>query len=167
MYSPSYKALQEQFHIQRPDYGISGSRYTDTVLNLAKSLHTRDILDYGCGKATLAKSLPFPIQSYDPFLPEYSARPNPADLVVCTDVMEHVEHEHVNSVLSDIFSLTKKVAFFQIATTPAKKDLPDGRNAHITLLERDTWLINHLLRFFQIEAFQAVPGGFFFMGSPK
>src|SRR5688572_29757088 len=76
--SPEYAALQTQFHKDRADYGVSCQRYSDNVQQLAQRLNTRDILDYGCGKATLQKSLPFPIQNYDPFVPEFAKRPEPA-----------------------------------------------------------------------------------------
>jgi len=166
MFTQEYAELQRQFHKQRPDYGVSGSRYTDMVADISNKLGTRDILDYGCGKATLSRSLPFPIQNYDPFIPEYSTQPSPADLVVCTDVMEHVEEEHIEHVLKHINSLTKKLAFFQIATRPASKTLPDGRNAHISLFNNNKWM-SYLLDEFEIEAFQAVQGGFFFLGVPR
>ena len=165
MFSPEYKSLQEQFHNDRPDYGISGSRYADQVFHLAKGMQTRDVLDYGCGKCTLSQNLPFPIQNYDPFIPAYSARPVPADLVVCTDVMEHVESEHVDSVLEDINSLSKKAAFFQIATRPASKTLPDGRNAHL-VIQNVGWWTRTLLAYFDPITLQTIPGGFIFLGQP-
>lgn len=165
MFSPEYKALQEQFHVDRPDYGVSGKRYADQVFNVARSLQTRDVLDYGCGKCTLANTLPFKIQNYDPFIPEHSARPNPADLVVCTDVMEHIEPAYTVEVLGDIASLARKAAFFQIATRPASKQLPDGRNAHL-VVEKAAWWITVLNSYFEPVSFQAVPGGFFYLGYP-
>lgn len=164
MFSPEYKALQEKFHIDRPDYGISGRRYADQVFNVAKQLQTRDVLDYGCGKCTLANAMPFRIQSYDPFIPEYAARPNPADLVVCTDVMEHVESEHVTAVLNDIRSLARKAAFFQIATRDASKTLPDGRNAHL-VVKPAAWWLDELNAHFEPLSFQSIPGGFFYLGA--
>jgi hypothetical protein len=75
-FSSEYKSIQEKFHVERPDYGMSGRLYADHVESLSKKLQTKDILDYGCGKCTLQKSLPFPIQNYDPFIKEYSKRPD-------------------------------------------------------------------------------------------
>lgn len=165
-YSPEYAELQQQFHIERPDYGISGSRYADMVHQLAKKLGTTDILDYGCGKATLSKSLPFPIHNYDPFIPEYSTFPKPADLVVCTDVMEHVEEQFVSATLEEIASLANRAVFFQIATRPASKNLPDGRNAHITI-RTPAWWLNELLAYFDPIFFQDLNGGFLFGGATR
>lgn len=158
MYSPEYKVLQEQFHRECDAYGISGHKYADQIIGLSRNLQTRDILDYGCGKCTLQKSMPFPIQNYDPFIPEHSTHPIPADVVVCTDVMEHIEPDFVEAVLKDICALTKKAVFFQIATRPAVKILPDGRNAHLTQRSCNWWL-DKLLPLFDIKAFQEMPGG--------
>jgi hypothetical protein len=156
--TPEYAELQRQFHVARPDYGISGMRYADNVQQIAQRMRTRDILDYGCGKATLQKNIPFPIQNYDPFVPEFSARPQPADLVVCTDVMEHIEPQFVDSVLKDIQSLAKQAVFFQIATRPASKVLPDGRNAHL-IQENGNWWLARILPLFDIRQFQDMGGG--------
>ena len=164
-FTPEYAALQKQFHIDRPDYGISGSRYAEHIAQLAKKMGTRDILDYGCGKATLQKSLPFPIQNYDPFIPEYTASPHPAELVVCTDVMEHVEPNYVSSVLAEISNLTIKIVFFQIATRPAAKTLPDGCNAHL-IQQPVNWWLNRLMAYFNIHHLDDMKGGFICVCSP-
>lgn len=164
-FSQQYADLQRQFHIERPDYGISGVRYSDQIQELSLRMQTRDILDYGCGKATLQKNLPFPIQNYDPFVPEYSAQPHPADIVVCTDVMEHVEQDYVVSVLTHIQSLTKKLAFFQIATRAASKFLPDGRNAHL-IQEPVNWWLTKMMPFFDVLQVNDMKGGFVFIGTP-
>jgi hypothetical protein len=163
--SPEYAELQRQFHIARPDYGVSGMRYADNVLQIAQRMGTRDILDYGCGKATLQKNIPFPIQNYDPFVPEFAKEPVPADLVVCTDVMEHIEPEHVGSVLIDIHALAKQAVFFQIATGPAKKFLPDGRNAHL-IQQPGNWWLERLMPYFDIRQFQDGGGGIIVVGTP-
>lgn len=163
--SPEYAAIQRQFHLARPDYGVSGMRYADNVLQIAQRLATRDILDYGCGKATLQKNIPFPIQNYDPFVEEFKKPPVPADLVVCTDVMEHIEPEHVEGVLRDIRDLTKKGVFFQIATRPASKFLPDGRNAHLIQENGNYWL-ERLMVHFDIRQMQDGGGGIIVVGTP-
>ncbi len=157
--TPEYKQLQEQFHNERQDYGISGKRHIETVLAFSQKLNTRDILDYGAGKGTLQKGLPFPIQNYDPCCPEYAARPIPANLVVCTDVLEHIEHECLSEVLDDLANLTKQVLFLNVSCRPASKFLPDGRNAHI-LQQTPNWWLTWLLPRFNLQSFQANEGEF-------
>jgi len=164
-FTPEYAALQTQLH-QRGDYGISGSRYAGYVTDLAKKLETRDILDYGAGKGTLQKSLPFPIQNYDPFIPEFSARPTPTALVVCTDVMEHIEPDCLHEVLADLQSLTKVCLFLQIATRPAVKFLADGRNAHL-IQQPINWWVPKLMEYFDLQNLSGQKGEFISIWTPK
>jgi hypothetical protein len=138
--TPEYQQQQREFHEARPDYGVSSSRHVDFILHLAEQMKTRDILDYGCGKACLQKGIPFPIQNYDPAMPEYNRTPEPADIVVCTDVLEHIELDCLDTVLDDLARLTKQVIFLNVACRPAKKFLPDGRNAHLIQQPPNWWI---------------------------
>lgn len=138
----SYRELNSKLHSTRPDYGTSGQRYAAVIADLIK-VHGPDVLDYGCGKRTLQQALNLPIRNYDPALPEYSAKPEPADIVACTDVLEHIEPACLDDVLRDIRRCTKKTAFLTIAMRPAKKFLEDGRNAHL-IQEDQRWWIRQL-----------------------
>lgn len=130
------------------NYGVSGHKYADIVNDLATKLETHDILDYGCGRRTLENALGYLIRNYDPAIPEYSAVPDhAADLLVCTDVLEHIEPELLDAVLDDIKRLTRKLTVLVIATGPAKKILPDGRNAHLIQMGPDYWLPKIMQRF--------------------
>jgi hypothetical protein len=151
-YTPSYKQLQEQFHRDRPDYGIHAHRWADQVLAIAQQLNSSDILDYGAGKGTLQKSIPFPIHQYDPFIPELAAEPRPAALVCALDTLEHIEPACLDSVLVHLASLTRQLLFADIALRPASKFLPDGRNAHL-ILESPNWWLARLLPHFAIRQF--------------
>lgn len=157
--SPEYKSLQTEFHNSTPEYGISSTKHVEDILSLSKSVGSRDILDYGCGKACLQKGLPFPIQNYDPCMSEYDLNPIPAQIVVCTDVLEHIEIDCLKDVLDDLQSLTLKVLFLNVACHPAKKILPDGRNAHL-IQQPPSWWLSWLLPRFNLHAFQAEKGGF-------
>lgn len=158
--TPEYQALQQKFHEDRPDYGTSSPRHVDFIHDIAQKMGTRSILDYGCGKAGLQKGLPFPITNYDPCMPEYSQRPvGKFDIVVCTDVMEHIEPACVESVLLDLQSLTGQVLFLNVACRPASKFLPDGRNAHL-IQESPSWWLKALLNYFDLTSFQVGKGEF-------
>src|SRR5437899_636723 len=157
--TPEYEVLQKQLHATRPDYGMSGHRFAEPILDYAKKLNTRDILDYGCGKASLQKSIPFPIQNYDPCMEEYSRRPDPATIVVCTDMLEHVEIDCLPDVLADLAALTKQLLFLNVACRPAKKFLADGRNAHL-IQQNPNWWLTWLIPRFQLHSFQADAGQF-------
>lgn len=152
-----YRKLNAQLHSERPDYGISGAKYAEHILEFSRMLNTKDILDYGCGKRTLQDALGFDIRNYDPCITEFSAPPEPADLLVCTDVLEHIEPECLDEVLSDIKRCTKKIGFLTIATRPAKKFLADGRNAH--LIQKDArWWLDKLWQHFRISQFNDLGG---------
>ncbi len=135
----TYRELNRELH-RLPQYGASGKLYAHRVKTLADELGTRDILDYGCGKRTLEGALGFSIQNYDPCIAGLDGSPQPADIVACIDVLEHIEPELLERVLDDLRRLTKYAAFLYIATRPAKKTLADGRNAHLIQQPVDWWL---------------------------
>lgn len=164
--TPEYQAMQEKFHLQKPEYGTSSKSHSDTIAALAQQMQTRDILDYGCGKAMLQKGIPYPIQNYDPCMPEYARLPVAADLVVCTDVLEHIEPECLKEVMDDLARLTRKAIFVNVACRPAKKTLPDGRNAHL-IQETPNWWLSWFLPRFELHSFQATAGDFTALLLPK
>jgi len=140
----AYLEVQREAH-KNDDYGISGHKWAEYI----KRFGIDDILDYGCGKRTLEKALGFPIHNYDPAIEAFSAMPEPAQMVVCGDVLEHVEPECLDSVLAHLVELTIEYGFFVIGTHKAKRILSDGRNAHI-LLRSPEWWRNELSQYFDI-----------------
>lgn len=161
-----YRRLNETMHNTNPVYGVSGHLYSDDVLRLCMSLDTHDVLDYGCGKNTLANSLPFVIKKYDPAIRMFHEEPEPAEVVVCTDVMEHIEPECLDSVIKHIHKLTKKVAYLVIATRAANKTLEDGRNAHL-IVEEPIWWVNKMSDLFHIVSMRDINGAVVFHLKPK
>ena len=146
--SPEYVEQNRQLHQERPDYGTSGQRYAQVVSGLIRRFDAKSVLDYGAGKCTLQAAL---LQAdpafgwlewtnYDPCIEGLDAEPEPADFVACTDVIEHVEEQCIDAVMKDLRRLTLKAAFLAIATRPAAKTLPDGRNAHLMVREPGYWL---------------------------
>lgn len=144
--SDAYKAQNKTLH-ENEEYGTSGHKYAEVVRDIAFQLKTYDILDYGCGKRTLEKALGHPIKNYDPCIEGLDTAPEPADLVVSTDVLEHIEPDYLDNVLDDIERVTRRFAFVQVATRPAKKILPDGRNAHLIQEPMSWWLPKFAERF--------------------
>lgn len=141
MISESYRELNRKLHDTNPHYGTSGHKFAQYVVNLCKAYKTTEILDYGCGKQTLNDSIEgVEIKGYDPCIEGLDETPEPHDIVVCTDVMEHIEPEHLESVIKDIYRVTKKALFMTIACRPAVKFLEDGRNAHLIQEDFRWWL---------------------------
>lgn len=146
--SEEYRAMNRELHLSNKDYGTSGHRWAPFVRSLVRRHRLADVLDYGCGKQTLAKALPdLEIKGYDPAFEELSAPPAPADLVICGDVLEHVEPQHLDAVFDDIARCTRRFAFLVVATRPAQKALADGRNAHLCQFPANRWLSYVLPRF--------------------
>ena len=62
-----------------------------------------------------------------------------ADCVVCMDVLEHIFIEDIPKVVSELFSLSKKLLVVNVACYKAAALLPNGENAHITVRGADWW----------------------------
>lgn len=153
--TPEYAALNAQLHTDRPDFGAKGSRWSEHVQKVALMMNSTSILDYGCGKGSLARSVSLPIREYDPGIPGKDADPAPADLVVCTDVLEHIEPYCMQDVLDHLKALTLRAGLFTIHCGPASKNLPDGRNAHVSQ-HPVPWWIDQLNRRFVIAHLQVI-----------
>ena len=165
--SDYYVDQNKRLHEQRPDYGSRGHRHAQQIRELAQAMQTRDVLDYGCGKATLADALhDLEVKNYDPAFPEWSAVPEPADLVVCGDVLEHIEPECLDAVLDDLQRVSKKMLYAVVATRPAAKTLPDGRNTHLIQEKMEWWLPKFWDRF-TIGTVQNLGGEFLILCGPK
>lgn len=149
--SAEYRALNEQLHRDNLAYGVGGSKHAATVQELANNIKTRSVLDYGCGKGHLAKSLPWPIWEYDPAVPGKTETPRPADLVICTDVLEHIEPEKLDFVLDDLRRCVRRIGYFVIHTGPSGKTLADGRNSHL-IQEGAAWWLARLRQYFDVPA---------------
>jgi hypothetical protein len=147
-----YRRLNADLHKSNHKYGVSGERHAASIFDLAIKMGTQDILDYGCGKSSLANNLPYVIQQYDPAIPKYADLPKPADIVVCTDVLEHIEPACIDKVLAHLAMLTKKVGYLTASTVEAKKTLSDGRNAHL-IVQPAKWWINKIYEHFEIVNF--------------
>ena len=65
----------------------------------------------------------FDVRNYDPCIPEYATPPSPAELVVCTDVLEHIEPDKLDAVLNDIIRLSSKGAFLVAANAACQEDV--------------------------------------------
>lgn len=147
--SAEYCELNRRLHHSNLGYGVAGDKHAETVERLVASCHLQSVLDYGCGKGSLARALPWPIWEYDPAMPGKDESPRPADLVVCADVLEHVEPDKLMYVLDDLRRCTRKVGYFVITIGPSVKTLADGRNTHLIQESKDWW-VAQLASYFEI-----------------
>lgn len=129
-------------------------KHAAAILELADQVGARSALDFGCGKAvqytdtvpghpdgtTLESILGFEVAKYDPAVPRFSKEPTGKfDLVWCTDTLEHVPEEDIDYIVHRLASLTRKALFVTVGSGPAKKTLPNGKNAHVTQKQADWW----------------------------
>jgi hypothetical protein len=136
--TPAYRTLLQKRY-EQPGWGASGYSHADEVRRWAQKIEARSAIDYGCGRGTLAPVVPeLSWQEYDPGMRGFDVLPEPADLVVCTDVLEHVEPGCLTSVLTHLRLLARRGMYINIGLGRAKEVLPDGRNAHL-IQEGEAW----------------------------
>lgn len=157
--SDEYRKLNNELHETNPEYGArGGARWVDIVNQLTWQFETFSVLDYGCGKASLSQALTkMAVKNYDPAIPEFSEPPEPADIVVCGDVMEHIEPDCLDAVIDDLKRVTNIALVVNIALRPAKKVLADGRNAHL-IIEDINWWVNKFLKYFDLHHINGTNG---------
>jgi len=138
--SDRMRELNEDMH--KTKYGTGGGSWAPVVIGLVNAsrwggdVAIKSVLDYGCGKGFLKMVLDrdfsgqVKVWEYDPCVEGKKELPGPADLVMCTDVMEHVERDSLDGVLAHILSLTRVFCYLAINMTPSGKVLKDGSNAH-------------------------------------
>ncbi len=124
-------------------YGTSSVKYVRYLRPEIRLLRPRSILDYGCGQSLFLDCLDLDfapkLLRYDPAIAAYAEPPaERVDLLVCIDVLEHVEECDLDDVLAHMAGLCRH-ALIVVDTRPAKHTLPDGRNAHVTLHEHAWW----------------------------
>ena len=153
----SYKELHKEEGKFR---GISLVPLVPTLMKMIKENNCKTLLDYGCGKAIpyskkecKSIGLKKPVQElcnldsfalYDPAYPKYNKLTKKKyDIVVCTDVMEHIAEQDIDWVLKDILSHSKKTVFLNISCQPAlkyfKKGKFKGQNVHVSVFNGTWW----------------------------
>lgn len=140
--SPGYRASIRHAH-ETTNWGRGGASWAEPIAAYAAKLGTTDVLDYGAGGRTLAPALAakgISCKEYDPGVPAIAIPPKIADLVVSTDVFEHIEPELIDNVMRHVYLLSRKAGYFVIAKQPAKKILDDGRNAHLSCHPTEWWV---------------------------
>ena len=148
-YLDEYKTL----HKDNPGFGSGACIYLPEICLAIDYLKPKTILDFGCGKANLIKELVhrYPnieFYGYDPAIPGRDVLPiEKADLVINTDVLEHIPEEILPSVIEKIASTSDHV-IFELHHALAYQILPNGENAHCTV-KPPQWYYELLCRYFK------------------
>jgi len=168
LYTPEHIEMQRDLHA-RYDYG-KGVDVAECAMLVRGLPFGGTVLDYGCGQGYLKSLLPeYDVREYDPGIEGKDVRPSPADIVVCSDVLEHVEPASIDNVISDLRNLTSVLAVMVIATKPSSKIMADGRQAHL-IVENAAWWRVRLEEKFIIDGFDdrsAVGRGLLVIGRPR
>ena len=169
--SEEYKELLDAYKVMHKDerafMGISLIPLTYVIKQIFDDNKIKSFLDYGCGKGLLYTKdfkktdkgskypdLKQPIQDtlgikefalYDPAYPEHDKLPTKKyDMVICTDVLEHIPEEDLDWVIRELCSFSQSTMFINVSTLPAKKTFKTGKykgeNVHVTVHDHKWWL---------------------------
>lgn len=138
-----YRAM----HAKKKFSGASLEPHIKEIDALINEYDCKTILDYGCGQAKCWEEMKLKLNPhskqvtlYDPYVDRYSVKPEGTfDLVICTDVMEHILEEEVGKTLAELLNYTNKVLYLAIATYPANKKFSNGENVHVTIKPKEWW----------------------------
>ena len=133
-------------------WGTTGGKYAgDSIVKLLQEHpEIETILDYGCGEGSLKKWVEdSDIKDkkwtlYDPGFEEFKSPPKGKfDLVITTDVLEHVEEIMLNKVLDNLRELTGRFLYNEIACYYTGNNFTDGpfigQDLHINMKAPDVW----------------------------
>lgn len=125
-------------------YGASATEeYLDVAAAVVRDRKPSSILDFGCGRSDLVAHFWLDgkrrIARYDPAIGPVKVMPEGVfDLIFCCDVLEHIPMADVDNIFAEI-KQKGNVVLFTISTILARAKLPDGRNAHVTILSKQEW----------------------------
>lgn len=151
--------------------GLSVLNHVKSIRKLIEETDSRTMLDFGCGRGDayrsphkLYKQLGLPwsaVTLYDPAFRPTSALPTGKyDLVICSDVLEHIPEDEVDEFVARLFGYAKKAVWASVCCRPAKKTFPDGRNLHVTVQPFAWWanIFNHTAEAYGLNDMSVAPG---------
>jgi len=136
--------------------GSSLKPHLATIGKLVHEYKPATLLDYGSGKGLLYQDSPdhapgsrhrvlpewpgVAVTCYDPgHEPFAEAVEGQFDGVISTDMLEHVPEEDVPWLFDELFAHAQRFIYVVAACYPARKNLPDGQNAHCTIMLPEWW----------------------------
>ena len=120
--SEEYILQLSRLHDQKASFGdAKGLKQSEKYI---KKYNPESVIDYGCGKGgvTLALQEAYPdmkVVGYDPGNPTYAAKPEGTfDMLISTDVLEHIEPQFLENVLRHMNELFTKAVSYTHLTLP-------------------------------------------------
>lgn len=105
-YNEVYKRSDSFDDVRRNNYIFHTKNGIMTIEKFVKIMNPSSIIDYGCGYAEGTKNLSTPVYNYDLFVEQYNKPPeNPADLIICYNVLHHIEEIIFNNIVAHLAKL--------------------------------------------------------------
>jgi hypothetical protein len=145
---PLYREMAEggdNFH------GLSILQHSKQIGRLIKEVGACNALDFGAGRGDAYNSphkvyrdwglKRHEITLYDPAFPRHDKMPTKRfDVVLCSDVLEHVPEEDVDGFVQALFGHAKLHVWASVCCRLAKKTFPTtGENLHVTVKPYQWW----------------------------
>lgn len=152
---PTYQALAES--MPGNFGGTSILNHVKSIKQLATAVGAQTMLDFGCGRGDAYRSphklhheigLPrSAVTLYDPaFRPSATLPTGTYDLVVCSDVLEHIPEAEVDAFIERLFGYARKGVWASVCCRKAKKFFPGtDTNMHVTVQPYEWWEEKFLL----------------------
>ncbi|MBR3622280.1 MAG: methyltransferase domain-containing protein [Selenomonadaceae bacterium] len=150
----NYINLYRKKHENKVSYGRGATYLMPQIILFIDLIKCTSILDYGCGKGDLVRALQikYPnmnVVGYDPAVSEYAAFPyEKFDFIICTDVLEHIPENELNTVIEKMSHLSSNI-FFHLHHAEAAEKLDNGENAHCTIKPRE-WYHDLFKHYFNV-----------------
>ena len=131
-------------HRRREVFGSSdGGPHLPFLLAAAGAVQAKDLVDFGCGKGAAVRRVAqfgFEVVGHDPNVAEFAEVPERRfDLLYSFDVLEHIPLPAMDEALTVCTGLSETallIPHLGLASTT----LPNGENAHCTILAPDEWV---------------------------
>ena len=139
--SKEYQEALKEMHGRSQKWGVR-VEIPEKVKWCIEHYPIKSVLDFGCGKGAVVEEIKrqYPhleVYGYDPAFND--VLPEKVDMIMSTDVLEHIEPHELDNTINDLRSRTNILQYHLIACHLAKKLLPDGRNAHLIIETPDWW----------------------------
>lgn len=146
---PTYRAMAET---ETGNFqGLSIVNHVASIRKLIDATGSTTLLDFGCGRGDAYRD-PHKIHHelgisfsrmhlYDPAFRHSRALPvGQFDIVVCSDVLEHIPEFEVDPFVARLFGYARKAVWASVCSRPAKKVFPGtDTNLHVTIKPLEWW----------------------------
>lgn len=144
------KAYREMAAGGKQFRGLSLLSNAKRIGDFIRELNAGTVLDYGSGAGDAYRD-PHKVHHtwglkwqnvtcYDPSFKQYAKKPDRRfDVVICSDVLEHIPEQDVDRFIADLFDHAKLGVWASVCTRPAKKFFSDGTNLHCTIKPVEWW----------------------------